>query len=52
MICKPRFHLKSFDFSLRNPRLLTLENLLDFKRQIECALTSLLDLFDFPSYLS
>ena len=33
-----------FDFSLRNPRLWTSENQLDFKRQIECALTSLLDL--------
>ena len=33
-----------FDFSIRNPRLWTSENLLDFKRQIECALTSLLDL--------
>ena len=33
-----------FDFSIRNPRLWTSENLQDFKRQIECALTSLLDL--------
>ena len=33
-----------FDFSIRNPRLWTSENLLDFKRQIECALRSLLDL--------
>ena len=37
-----------FDFSIRNPRLWTSENLLDFKRQIECALTSLLD-HEFPT---